>query len=60
MAEVRGMEEDLDGEDDLGETDTVMGEETGDLESRPRTWSTLVPISPSIIILRISTIGLLP
>ena len=42
-------------EDEVGEADAVVGE--GGVESRPRTGSTFVLISPSPIIIRISTSG---
>ena len=55
MAAVRVVEKDLDVEDEVGEADAVVGE--GGVESRPRTGSTFVLISPSPIIIRISTSG---
>ena len=51
-AAVRGVEENLDAEDKVGEAEAVVGE--GDMEYLPRIWLTLVPISPSPITLWIS------
>ena len=55
VVEVRGAEEDLDAEDKLEEAYSVVGE--GYMDSLPRTRSMIVPILPSDITLRISTVG---